>query len=192
MKKQFIISSGFILLLSVFFVNVFSQGTMDKNSDSKEDINQLRQAIEKNPSNLDLHDKYLKATGFTKWGAPEDPAFVKQYQDWMKEFPKEAAIPYALGHAYAGKESPKAKPYLEKALAIDPNYDKAYYDLWIDGERWGDFNKSREYIHKASELKPDNADYAFYYASSLDRNSEAYAVASLDVAKRFSDRKSVV
>lgn len=186
MKKQFIISSGFILLLlNVFLVNAFSQGNMDKNPASKADINQIRQSIEKNPSDLDLHDKYLKATEFTKWGVSEDPAFIQQYQDWMKEFSKVAAIPYALGHAYTGIESPKAKPYLEKALTIDPNYDKAYFDLWIDAERWGDFNVSREYIHKAAELKPDNADYAFYYANSFENDQDKYSKASLDVARLF-------
>jgi thiol-disulfide isomerase/thioredoxin len=111
---------------------------------------------------------------------------VEQYQKWMTEFPKVAAIPYALGHAYAGKESPKAKSYLLEALEIDPKFDKAYFDLWIDTERWGEFKKSQQYIKKAAELQPDNPDYSFYYAMTYDDSDpEKYKELSLDVAKRF-------
>ncbi|TXH21615.1 MAG: hypothetical protein E6Q95_03475 [Chitinophagaceae bacterium] len=143
--------------------------------------------ISQDPNNLSLHEAYLKASGFTKWGAKEDPAFINQYKKWMKQSPKSAILPYALGHAYAGKESPKAKPYLLKAVQLDPNLDLAYFDLWIDAERWGQFDQGTEYLRKASEIKPDNADYAFYYASSFSKKNEQekYEKLSLEVANRF-------
>ena len=118
--------------------------------------------INQDPNNLSLHEAYLKASGFTKWGVKEDPAFINQYKKWMKQNPKSAVLPYALGHAYAGKESPRAKPYLLKAVQLDPSLDLAYFDLWIDAERWGQFDQATDYLKKASEIKPDNADYAFF------------------------------
>jgi thiol-disulfide isomerase/thioredoxin len=150
------------------------------------EVSKLRAEIEQNPDNLELHDKYLKATGFSKWGVAEDPAFVKQYEEWMVKFPKSAAIPYALGHAFAGRESPKARPYLLKATEIDPKFHKAWYDLWIDGERWGDTKVSRAYLAKAKAAAPENPDYAFYYASGLsDSDPKLYRQLSLEVAKNF-------
>ncbi len=150
------------------------------------EIAKLKAAIDANPSDLSAHEAFLKASGFTKWGAPEDPEFVKQYDEWMKKYPTNAAVAYALGHAYAGKESPKAKPYLLKAVQLDPKFDKAYYDLWIDAERWGDFNLSREYLAKAKEANPKSADYAFYYANSFSNSDyKKYRKLSLKVAKKF-------
>jgi thiol-disulfide isomerase/thioredoxin len=146
----------------------------------------LRAAIEKSPNSLEAHEAYLKASGFTKWGVPEDPEFVRQYEEWMKKFPNSAAVAYGLGHAFAGKESPKAKPYLLKAVEIDPKFDKAYFDLWIDGERWGDFKLSNTYLLKAKKANPKNADYAFYYANSFSKsNYKKYKKLSLKVAKQF-------
>jgi thiol-disulfide isomerase/thioredoxin len=183
----------YIYLLAFALVIGGHEITNAQNAGSKETIatddaamTKLRTAIEKEPNNLEAHEAYIKATGFTKWNAPDDPAFVKQYEDWMKMFPKSAVIPYALGHAYASKESPKAKPYLLKALAIDPKLDKAYFDLWIDAERWGDFEGGREYLAKAKNVAPDNPDYAFYYAGTFDdTDKEKYRLLSLEVAKRF-------
>lgn len=180
MKKKYL-TRGFFILSFILYSNlsVFAR----EQSDSLKTMDSLKTAIEQDPANLDLHDAYLKVSGFTKWGAKENTAFIDQYKKWMKEFPKVAAVPYALGHAYAGKESPKAKPYLLKALEIDPKFDKAYFDLWIDAERWGEFDKSSEYIGKASELQPDNPDYAFYYANTFgDKNFPKYVELSIEVA----------
>jgi len=150
------------------------------------EVTKLRTAIEQNPDDLELHEKYLKATGFSRYGTAEDPNFVKQYEDWMVKFPKSATVAYALGHAFASKESPKARPYLLKAVQIDPKFDKAYFDLWIDGERWGDFKASRAYLAKAKEAAPNNADYAFYYANGFsDSDPQKYRDLSLEVAKKF-------
>lgn len=187
MKKKYL-TYGFFLL--GFMLYGLAPAFAQEQDDNSKKMDSLEMAIEKDPGNLDLHDAYLKASGFTKWGAKEDPAFIEQYERWMKEFPKVAAIPYALGHAYAGKESPKAKPYLLKALEIDPKFDKAYYDLWIDAERWGEFTKSQEYIRKASELQPNNPDYAFYYAMTYDNSDpQKYKELSLEMASKFPENK---
>lgn len=176
-------------LLAAFVLpvmNVTAQNSNNNNSDDKSVV-ALQKEIDQYPDSLALHEQYLKASGFTKWGVKEYPAFVNKYKQWMKKFPKSAIVPYALGHAYAGKESPKAKPYLEKAVAINPNLDIAYFDLWIDAERWGQFDKGTAYLKKAADVKPDNPDYAFYYASSFSKKDDQskYEQLSLDVAKRF-------
>ncbi len=174
-----------VLIFGFLLCNTISVQAQEQ-EDNVKTMDSLKTAIEKDPANLDLHEAYLKASGFTKWGVKDDPAFINQYKKWMKQFPKVAAIPYALGHAYAGKESPKAKPYLLKAIQLDPKMDVAYFDLWIDAERWGEFAKGAEYIGKASEIKPDDPNYAFYYANTFDNSDhEKYVNLSLGVARRF-------
>src|SRR5258705_4213380 len=187
MKKQYFLSFYLLLVfLGAGLIKTYAQPDNEKVQADPTEINKLRLAIEQKPDDLDLHDKYLKVTGFSKWGAAEDPEFVKQYEEWMIKFPKSAAIPYALGHAFASKESPKAKPYLLKAVEIDPKFDKAWFDLWIDGERWGDFKLSRSYLARAKEAAPANADYAFYYASGFkDVDVKKYIQLSLAVARDF-------
>ncbi|MEO5947704.1 MAG: redoxin family protein [Chitinophagaceae bacterium] len=187
MKRHNIFSYCLLFsMFTIFNLQALAQPITEKTAADLEELNNLRKEIEKNPADLDLHDKYLKASGFTKWGVDEDPEFIKLYEDWIVKYPTTAAIPYALGHAFAGKESPKAKPYLLKAVAIDPKFHKAYFDLWIDGERWGDFKAASDYLLKAKEIAPDNADYAFYYASGMKVvDPPKYKELSLAVAKNF-------
>lgn len=180
--KHFKFLTGVLLACFLLGANTgFAQDEENKAALVKE----LQEKIEINPNDFDLHEKYLKASGFTAWGVEEDPAFIVQYEKWMKKYPKSAVLPYALGHAYSGKESPKAKPYLLKAIKLDPKMDKAYFDLWLDAERWGEFDKGSDYIRKASELAPDNPDYAFYYASGLRKDQAQYERMNLQVAERF-------
>lgn len=187
MKSTFIGKLALAAMLMVSSIlSVNAQPSEQNAPPDPAELAKLRAAIEANPDDPEAHEAYLKASGFTKWDAPDDPEFIKQYETWMKKFPKSATVAYALGHAFARKESPKAKPYLLKALEIDPKYAKAYFELWIDGERWGDFKASREYIRKAKEADPGNADYAFYYANTFsDTDPEEYKKQSLEVARKF-------
>src|SRR5712671_1555375 len=156
-----------VLLLATGKYNSIAQSTKDAVVVDVADINKLRLAVEKSPNNIEAHEAYIKALGFSKWGAPDNPELVKQYEEWMKKFPNSAVVPYALGHAYIGKESPKAKPYLLKAVEIDPKFDKAWYDLFSDAQRWGNEEKGREYLAKAVAANPKDASLAFAYASSF-------------------------
>ena len=176
------------LVLATTLLTVGAQEPKKDTPVDPAELAKIRAAIETNPDDLASHEAYLKASGFSKWGVPIDPEFVKQYEAWMNKFPKSAAVPYALGHAFASKESPKAKDYLLKAVQIDPKFAKAYYDLWIDGERWGDFKTSREYLRKAKESDPKSPDYAFYYANSFSNSDpKKYEELSTRVAREFKD-----
>ena len=186
-KRQFAIISFFVLFLIAGNLKIQAQTALATPPEKKaatppttDEIAKLRTAVEANPNDLTAHEQYIKAVGIT------DPEIEKQYEAWMKQFPQSATVAYAIGHAYCNKESPKAKPYLLKAVEMDPKFDKAYFDLWIDGERWGDFSASRAYLAKAKEANSASADYAFYYANTFSKTDfEKYKKASLEVAANF-------
>ncbi len=147
---------------------------------SNKEIAKLKAAIESNPNDLAAHQAYLKGVGI------ENPDFEKQYETWMKQFPQSATVPFAIGHQFANHENAKAKPWLQKALAIDPKLLEAYRDLSIDAQRWGDFGVARDYLKKASEISPENADFAMSYAFSLDGvDSVLHHKLMLSIHERF-------
>lgn len=148
-------------------------------------LSKLIKAVEASPDSLSVHQAYIKAATLNS------AATVAQYDKWMKQFSKSAVVPYALAEAYLNEESPKAKPYLLKAVAIDPGFTEAWGGLWTDAQRWGAFKVGDEYLKKATESDPTNASYAFYYSSSFrDTDARRYLELTLDMVKRFpkSDR----
>ena len=157
-----------------------SAQTPTAGTSAKDSAAYWKSAVEANPNDRALHEKFIEASG----GKIEKLASV--YDAWIKRFPKSAIVPFAIGHAYANKESAKARPYLLKAVALDPGLTDAWGDLWFDADRWGDFESGKKYLQKATESDPSNASYAFYYAGSFkDKDPEKYRALSEDVARRF-------
>jgi thiol-disulfide isomerase/thioredoxin len=157
------------------------------------------EAIEADPDFLAAHKELEES--MSRWRAAshqqKDPKLKSQademrktvdlkYKEWERRFPDSVGIPYGMGVQLAGREDPGAKPYLLKAAARDPNNAEIYSMLCFDAQRWGDKKASLEYMHKASLLDPQNPDYAFYYANSLNSEDPSRGQAAmLDVAKRF-------
>jgi tetratricopeptide (TPR) repeat protein len=176
----------FIITFIIAFLPValFSQGNTKK---AKEPVNadtvvMLKSIIVSNPDDMAAHQKYIKYVGI------DSPELLTQYDEWMAKFPKSVTVTYALGEALYNAEYPSAKRYLLRAVKLDPKLAKAYLQLSIDAERWGEFKVAREYMKKASEADPDSPDYAFYYASSFsDVNPELYRKLSLEVVGKFSE-----
>ncbi|OFY44377.1 MAG: hypothetical protein A2X18_01875 [Bacteroidetes bacterium GWF2_40_14] len=172
----------FIILMLLVHVAASGQGLQKRakapvNADT---LAKLKSYVIANPNDLAGHEKFIKYIG------ADSPEIAAQYEVWVKQFPKSSIVPYALGKAYAGMESPKARPWLLKAVAIDPKMAKAYSDLWIDGERWGDFAAAREYLKKAMEAEPTSPDYAFYYRSGLkDSDPEGYRNGMYEMTRLF-------
>lgn len=171
-------------IICFLFLTGLNTSTAQKNSAhsnaEKSDLTRMKNAVEQFPDSLLLHEKYIKAVGL------DDPQLELQYIDWIKKFPKSAIVPFAIGNAFQKKESPKAKPYLEKTVELDPGFTEGWGGLWIDAERWGDFARGQDYLAKATASDPSNPNYAFYYASSFEKEDWAeYVKRSLDVVKRF-------
>ncbi|MCU0378935.1 MAG: redoxin family protein [Bacteroidales bacterium] len=170
------------LIIAFLPLVIYSQVNTKK---AKEPVNadtvaMLINIIVSDPDNLAAHQKYIKYVGI------DSPGLYTQYDEWMATYPKSVIVPYALGEALYNAEYPKAKSYLLKAVELDPKLAKAYLQLSIDAERWGEFEAAREYMNKACEADPASPDYAFYYASSFsDVDRELYRKLSLEVVARF-------
>jgi thiol-disulfide isomerase/thioredoxin len=146
----------------------------------KDVLEKLKLAVEAAPDSLSRHQAYIEAVG------PDNPELAKRYDELINKFPKCAVVPYALAKVYIDQENPKAKPYLLKAVAIDPKYGQAWADLWMDAQRWGDFNQGWKYLEKAMAADPSNADYAFSYATSfMGLDQDKFTDLSLKIAKEF-------
>lgn len=174
----------FVTVLSFCAVKGRAQHGKSEAITDKTQLAKLKTAATAQIDSLKGHQAYIQAMGI------ENPELEKQYNTWMKQYPKSAMVPYALAKAYMDRESPKAKPYLLKTVAIDPKFTEAWGGLWLDGERWGDFEVSRGYLQKAAESDVNNPNYAFYYAWSFYGVDDIkWREMSLDVAKRFPNHR---
>ncbi|PWG80612.1 TlpA disulfide reductase family protein [Pararcticibacter amylolyticus] len=140
----------------------------------------LKKAVEAAPDSLSVHQAYIEAV------SPDNPEIFARYDELMKEFPQSAMVSYALAKAYLDKESPKAKPYLLKAVATNPQFAPAWYGLWIDDLRWGNFEEGCEYIRKAIAADPTNPLYQYRYATSfMGLDQEKFTDLSFKIARDF-------
>ena len=182
---------GFALLTGASLVSpgrAQSPGQALPPAATPDEVASAKQAVEANPDSAAAHDRFAKTIGRDR-----DPkafeAGVAQYEAWEKQFPNSAEVAFRLGALLCGKEDPRAKPHLLKAVELDPKRGEAYAMLSIDAERWGDTAASREFIHKATLVAPDNPDYAFSYVFSFRETNEAdhakWESMVQDFAKRF-------
>jgi len=147
---------------------------------SPKEISEKKIAVEKDLNNLKAHEAYIEAAGI------HSPALEVQYKAWIKAHPKNANIPFAIGHAFADAELPQAKTYLLKAVALNPKNAEAWSDLSFDADRWGHEDLSLQYMEKAATTDPAEPSYGFYalYASK-DVDPDGFTQKVLDFAKKF-------
>jgi thiol-disulfide isomerase/thioredoxin len=175
--KKYIITSAYCIFFCVLTAMGQGRGLTPA---SPEEISKAKAAVIAQPENEEAHKAYIKAAGGAR------PEVLKQYDAWIKKYPKSAIIPAAIGERLANQESPKAKTYLLEAIRRDPKLASAWGNLSSDAERWGEFDKSTEYLAKATAAAPDDPNYAFYYAMKFDDTDPAkYEALCLEFIKRF-------
>jgi thiol-disulfide isomerase/thioredoxin len=147
-------------------------------------IDSLKRVIEGHPDSTMPLQQYIFVMGNTNETLPA------QFDAWMKQFPNSAAIPFVIGETYCNMESPKATPFLLKAVELKPGNAPAWEMLSIDAERWGNEDLAREYMGKASAAAPEDAGYAFYYAMDFERTDPALWRKKLwELTKKFPDNE---
>jgi len=181
MKNKLKYTAWAILLMLDFAAGqALAQTPAPSAAASVDDIKKAQAAVESNPDSLKAHTKYIYAMGIN------NPQLTDQYKVWMAKYPKNANFPLALGTAYYDAELPQAKDYLLKVAAMQPKNAEVWSMLSIDAFRWGQTDLSTEYMRKASEADPANADYACYYLMTFeDGDPVAYKQMVFDFVKRF-------
>jgi thiol-disulfide isomerase/thioredoxin len=143
-------------------------------------IDSLKNIIANNPDSLLPLRQYIYQMGI------DNDTMPAQFNEWAKQFPQSSAIPFALGSEYIDAESPRAKPWLLKVAALEPNNARVWSMLSVDAERWGDQKSACEFMGKAAAAEPANPDYSFYYAFSFEHTDPArWRSLVYELAKRF-------
>ncbi|MGV3766833.1 MAG: redoxin domain-containing protein [Chitinophagaceae bacterium] len=147
----------FVIVVVFFPGELLAQELRFERDVSAEEIETRRRKVESNPADPTTNQAYINAM----YGARREEDLIRQYEVWIKKYPKYKNLPFIIGDALTHMESPKARPFLLKAAKLDPDNGVIYKDLSLDADRWGDKKASREYMRKAAAADPENADYAF-------------------------------
>jgi peroxiredoxin/cytochrome c-type biogenesis protein CcmH/NrfG len=174
-----------VVTLLCLFISISMYGLAQSSKPSnKEAYNQrvakLKQEIALNPDNLNTHQEFIDSI------SRDSAALTKQYQQWIKEFPTSATVPFAIAKYYDRSESPDIKPYLLKAVANDPKLVEAWQMLAADAQRWGRYAESQEYLKKLVMISPENPEYQFDYAAAfIDNDFPIFVKLGKDLADHF-------
>ena len=184
----------------------FEQGEA---AQKKEDYAQAaafyRKAIELDPNYVEAHNNFRSASfqvvfAGMKSDLPEDERgrqtllladkarkeLIAVYEGWALKNPNNALYQLMLGEFYQYTDYEKAARHLLNAVSIDPKLARAYSILAMVSEVRGDEKMQLEYLRKAAESAPQDANHAFYYAAALKRlNPALYVKKSIEVAERF-------
>lgn len=170
---------------------------LEKDKKPQEALTAYLEAIEADPDFIAAHEQLARSMAAWSVQARQRKDFKPQfdemknmvdakYADWERRLPNSTGIAFGIGTRLCFKEDPKAKSYLLKVIERDPGIAQAYSMLAIDAGRWGDTKRGSDYMRKASMLQPQNPDYAYLYAESLEAVEPArWEQAMLEVAKRF-------
>ena len=181
MKKFFHLQKlSVMLFLCLFIFKANAQQKFDKTSAQWTEINRLKAKVEANPSNLKLHENFIKAFDV------DDPAIIIVYQNWEKKFPKEYAVPFAIGRALANREILNAKDFLLHTSVLKPDNAETWSLLALLDARLQGNPRKNEFLQKAAFYAPKNPEYLFNYAYSFkDTDTQKYDSLSLEVARKF-------
>ena len=78
------------------------------------------------------------------------------------------------------KKYQKAIVFLKEAIALNPEFSEAYYNLGVSYERLGEYKDSIKYLNEALKLSPDNANayyalgYVYYQKKKYKQAVEAF------------------
>jgi tetratricopeptide (TPR) repeat protein len=174
-----------------------------------------RKAIEAQPDNVAAHSMFaftvymqqlnkLRAAAAGQGGAkpaPEDAAaaadlerkaravgtqeLTQIYQKLIYDHPQVVAFRYQLVNVQHGEDG-ALESELKLLTERYPKFAPAYADLASIVMRRGDLELERSYYRKAMALQPDNAQYAYGYASTFEmRDPKEYRRLAEELAQRF-------
>lgn len=179
-------------------------------------VEAYRQAIELDPDFFPAHQAYVLASVFdvmakedsksllpgqskgmqksramTPGGGPATERLLAAYEAWAKKYPSKAVFEWGLGKTLMGKNNELAEKHFQQAVQLDSNFVPAYQGLaWIMTYIKKDPETGRKLRKKAADLEPDNPEFAWDYAQSLEGTDAAmYKKALEGLVARFPKEK---
>ena len=147
----------------------------------------FRKAIDADPDFVEAHQRYIETTqrlNMPQSRTPTVPDLQQLYEGWAREQPSRAVYQWALG--FLSPEPDKADVFFQKAIAIDPAFARAYFQLAKNADLRGDWAAQREYLEKAVDSNPGDARYLLRYAIAHQTSDPArFRDLALDVVGRF-------
>ncbi|MEX8546933.1 MAG: redoxin domain-containing protein [Mucilaginibacter sp.] len=180
--------TAILVLISLFAFEVKAQNNFKLTTAQEAAIQKLRAKVEANPSNLEAHEAFIDAFKMN-----DHPQLEAQYKTWTSKYPKNYVVPFAIGQYYVNHENPKATPFLLQASILKPDKAEIWYLLASATRLNNDLTKRREYLIKAMQLDPKNADYATDYAESFDKTDKLrHDSLALEVVRKFPENECAI
>jgi tetratricopeptide (TPR) repeat protein len=147
----------------------------------------FRKAIDADPDYVDAHQRFIDITHrLDNPGSRTSatPRLQQQYERWARQYPKHAVYQWALGVIADDPDAGDA--HFQKALAIDPAFAPAHFQLAKNADLRGDFAAQREHLKTASDLNPQEPRYLIRYALAWQKaDPQRFRAMALDVVAKF-------
>jgi thiol-disulfide isomerase/thioredoxin/Tfp pilus assembly protein PilF len=158
----------------------------------------FRKAIDEDPRFVQAHEEFIDATlqaafaydpekhsGNVQARERAEHDLKQLYERWAAAPDGNPVYEWALARL-AGKDWGQQERHLQRAIAIDKRFARAYQDLSLIAELRGDNAKRIEYLKTASDLNPVDPSYFFYYANAMQTVDRAKGIALMqEAATRF-------
>jgi tetratricopeptide (TPR) repeat protein len=147
----------------------------------------FRKAVDADPDFVDAHQRLIELTkrlDATQQTSPSTDRLQKQYEQWAQQQPKRAVYQWALG--FLAPDADKSDAFLERALALDPTFARAHFQLAKNADDRGDWAAQREHLKQAVDSNPDEPRYLMRYAFSQRKSDPArFRALALQVVEKF-------
>ena len=147
----------------------------------------LRKAIDADPDYVDAHQRYIEVTQRQEKPqslTPLVPRLQRQYEGLARQHPERAVYQWALG--FMAPEADKSDVFLKKALALDPAFARAHFQLAKNADLRGDWVAQRRHLQAAVENNPDEPRYLGRYAIAHRKSDPPrFRELALQVADKF-------
>jgi tetratricopeptide (TPR) repeat protein len=134
----------------------------------------FRKAIDADPNFVEAHQRFIELTQrqeMQSGGAAAPSRLQQQYERWARQHPKSAVYQWALGVLAA--DPGQADGWLAKAVALDPAFARAHFQLAKNADQRGDTRAQLEHLKAAVEANPDDPRYVVRLAHAQRKSDPA-------------------
>jgi peroxiredoxin/TolA-binding protein len=111
--------------------------------------------VSKYPDSLSLIRQYISSSGSSS------DSLALQFDDWIKQFPKSSALPFAIGEKYYQERNKKSFGYLYKSIILDSKNERLGKMFSVAADQNWDLDVARtpstvDSLERVIEAQPDS------------------------------------